>query len=96
MFEHLNIAISLIAVEEVSLNNLDTTPVEKLPIELVPNDLEVFKKLLLQKKVAKVEWHYNNGKVEHKTWKASRFKQKSSLLGNVYSRPELKMANGKN
>ena len=46
MFEHLNIAISLIAVEEVSLNNLDTTPVEKLSIEFVPNDLEVFKKLL--------------------------------------------------
>ena len=46
VFEHLNIAISSIAVEEVSLNNLDTTPVEKLPIEFVPNDLEVFKKLL--------------------------------------------------
>ena len=96
VFEHLDIAISPIAVEEVSLNNLDNTSVEKLPIEFVPNDLEVFKKLLLQKKVAKVEWHYNNGKVEYKTWKASRFKQKSSLLGNVYSRPELKMANGKN
>ena len=50
VFEHLNIAISPIAVEEVSLNNLDTTPVEKLPIEFVPNDLEVFKKLLLEKK----------------------------------------------
>ena len=46
VFEHLNIAISPIAVEEVSLNNLDTTPIEKLPIEFVPNDLEVFKKLL--------------------------------------------------
>ena len=46
VFEHLNIAISPIAVEEVSLNNLDNTSVEKLPIEFVPNDLEVFKKLL--------------------------------------------------
>ena len=70
VFEHLNIAISPIAVEEVSLNNLDNTSVEKLPIEFVPNDLEVFKKLLLEKKVTKVEWHYNNGKVEYKTWKA--------------------------
>ena len=93
VFEHLNIAISPIAVEEVSLNNLDTTPVEKLSIEFVPNDLEVFKKLLLEKKVAKVEWYYNNGKVEYKTWKVSRFKQKSPLLRNVYSRPEAK--NGK-
>ncbi len=46
-----------------------------------------------QKKVAKVEWYYNNGKVEYKTWKVSRFKQESPLLGNVYSRPEAK--NGK-
>ena len=46
MFEYLNIAISPIAVEEVSLNNFDTTSIEKLPIEFVPNDLEVFKKLL--------------------------------------------------
>ena len=46
VFEHLNIAISPIAVEEVSLNHLDNTSVEKLPIEFVPNDLEVFKKLL--------------------------------------------------
>ena len=93
MFEHLNIAISPIAVEEVSLNNLDNTSLEKLPIEFVPNDLEDFKKLLLEKKVAKVEWYYNNGKVEYKTWKASRFTKKSNLLSNVYSRPEAK--NGK-
>ena len=93
VFEHLDIAISPIAVEEVSLNNLDNTSVEKLPIEFVPNDLEVFKKLLLEKKEAKVEWYYNNGKVEYKTWKVSRFKQESPLLGNVYSRPEAK--NGK-
>nr|WP_315001320.1 hypothetical protein [uncultured Capnocytophaga sp.] len=37
-----------------------------------------------------MEWHYNNGKVEYKTWKASRFTKKSNLLGNVYSRPEAK------
>ena len=54
------------------------------------------KKLLLEKKVSKVEWHYNNGKVEYKTSKATRFKQKSPLLGNVYSRPEAKNGNGKN
>ena len=51
------------------------------------------KKLLLEKKVAKVKWYYNNGKVEYKTWKASRFTKKSNLLGNVYSCPEAK--NGK-
>ena len=61
---------------------------------IVRNDFEDFKKLLLEKKKAYVDWYYQNGRVEaQKPWDASRFSKDSNLLANVRSRPEAK--NGK-
>ena len=90
----LNISTIPIVAEKISLNQVENASFDKLPIEFVPNDLELFKKLLLEKKKAYVDWYYQNGWVEaQKPWDASRFSKDSNLLANVRSRPEAK--NGK-
>ena len=68
---------------------MENNSFDKLPIEFVPKDLELFKKLLLEKKKAYVDWYYQDGHVEaQKPWDASRFTENSKLLANVRSRPE--------
>ena len=89
VFEHLNISSTPIVAEKVSLEQIENTTFEKLPIEFVPKDLKLFKQLLLEKKKAYVDWYYQNGRVEaQKPWDASRFSKDSNLLANVRSRPE--------
>lgn len=85
----LNISTIPIVAEKISLKQVENASFDKLPIEFVPNDLELFKKLLLEKKKAYVDWYYQNGRVEaQKPWDASRFSKDSNLLANVRSRPE--------
>lgn len=89
VFEHLNISSTPIVAEKVSLEQIENTTFDKLPIEFVPKDLKLFKQLLLEKKKAYVDWYYQNGRVEaQKPWDASRFSKDSNLLANVRSRPE--------
>ena len=89
VFEHLNISTIPIVAEKISLKQVENVSFDKLPIEFVPKDLELFKKLLLEKKKAYVDWYYQNGRVEaQKPWDASRFSKDSNLLANVRSRPE--------
>lgn len=89
VFEHLNISSTPIVAERVSLKQVESTSFDKLPIEFVPNDLKLFKKLLLEKKKAYVDWYYQDGHIEaQKSWDVSRFTKDSNLLANVRSRPE--------
>jgi len=57
----LNISTIPIVAEKISLKQVENASFDKLPIEFVPNDLELFKKLLLEKKKAYVDWYYQNG-----------------------------------
>ncbi len=50
--------------------------------EVRPNE---FKQRLLETKVAKRFWYYNNGKSEDDIWNARNFKSDSDLLGNIHS-----------
>ena len=85
----MNISSTPIVAEKVSLEQIENTTFDKLPIEFVPKDLKLFKQLLLEKKKAYVDWYYQNGRVEaQKPWDASRFSKDSNLLANVRSRPE--------
>lgn len=61
-----------------------------LPIEFIPNDKEEFKEILLQKKEARYEILYQDGRKETKIWNITRFSETSSLLGNIRSREEFR------
>jgi hypothetical protein len=64
-----------------------------LPISLEPSDPDIFKSELLLSKQAEIEAIYADGRVEIKTWNASKFKLASNLFGNLRSRPEFRSGN---
>jgi hypothetical protein len=64
-----------------------------LPIELIPNNIEVFLETLLKTKKATITTFYKNGKQEDKTWNASRMNAESSVIHNLRSRPEFRNPN---
>ena len=55
-------------------------------IELIPNDVELFKKLLLTKKKANFTLIYDDGKIINHNWNANNFSESSNLLNNIKSR----------
>ncbi len=71
--------------ESVVLKNNKT-----LPIKLDPEDVGVFKDLLVEKKKANIKIIYNDGRTETKSWNASRFTEKSNVFGNLRSRPDFR------
>jgi len=66
---------------------------QTLEIELLPNDQEKFKKLLLQYEKATVKIIYFDDKIESKIWNANRFKLTSNVIGNLRSRREFRQGN---
>ena len=64
-----------------------------LPIELIPNNNEVFLETLLKTKKATISTFYKNGKQENKIWNASKMNVESNVLGNLRSRPEYRNPN---
>jgi len=74
--------------ENNTQQNFNSVKSEKLPIEFVPEDKEKFKELFLEIGKAIIETHYTNGKIEEKIWTKENFSEKSTLSGNVRSRPE--------
>ena len=64
-----------------------------LPITLDPADPGIFKQELLHSKQAVIETTYKDGKVERKSWNASRFSVSSNVFGNLRSRPEYRSGN---
>ena len=61
-----------------------------LPIILTPRSPKEFKKRLLETKQATITVFYKDGKIERNSWKASRFNEKSDVIGNLRSRPEFR------
>ncbi len=68
-------------------NNFSSDKSEKLPIEFIPENKAQFKELLLQKKAAIEEFHYQDGSIKEKVWSAENFTEGSNLDGNIRSRP---------
>lgn len=64
-----------------------------LPIELIPNNNEVFLSTLLKTKRATITTFYKNGTNESKIWKAERMRANSDVIGNLRSRPEFRNGN---
>ena len=59
-----------------------------LPITLEPANASIFKQELLLTKKAIIETYFSDGKVERKSWDASKFKYSSNVFGNLRSRHE--------
>ena len=64
-----------------------------LPIELNPNNNEVFLETLLKTKSATITTFYKNGTKESKIWNAERMTANSNVIGNLRSRPEFRNGN---
>lgn len=76
-----------------SINNEPKNYDAILPIELIPNDNEVFLKILLKTKSATINTFYKNGTKESKIWKAERMTANSDVIRNLRSRPEFRNGN---
>lgn len=63
---------------------------QQLKISLYPQDVLEFKELLLMNKSALIKTYYNDGSVDTKIWKATRFTEDSDVLGNLRSRAEFR------
>jgi len=61
---------------------------DKLPIEIIPNDVEAFKKKFIEIGHAILCFHYLDGHIEEKTWERKSFIESSGLKGNLRGRPE--------
>jgi hypothetical protein len=64
-----------------------------LPIELNPNNNEVFLEILLKTKSATISTFYKNGTKESKIWNAERMTANSNVIGNLRSRPGFRNGN---
>ncbi|AEH01982.1 PD-(D/E)XK nuclease family protein [Lacinutrix sp. 5H-3-7-4] len=71
---------SEIAEEEVMKENLT------IPVELVPSNADDFKTAFLKKGVATERYHYDDGRIEEKLWKVTKFNEDSNLMRNIYSK----------
>lgn len=58
-----------------------------MPLEFIPSDEKLFKELLLDRKYAIREFHYNDGRVRLETWNANDFTETSGLRANLRSIP---------
>lgn len=66
------------------------SPDSILPITLEPSQSAEFKLQLLACRHAQITTFYNDGRVEHHPWDASRFSDTSNVMGNLRSRPEFR------
>jgi hypothetical protein len=85
-----------ISIEKESKQPIKTTVSEidsVLPIELIPNNNEVFLETLLKMKSATINTFYINGTKGSKIWKASRMTANSNVIGNLRSRQEYRNGN---
>lgn len=61
-----------------------------LPIALEPSQSAEFRRQLLRCRRAQITTYYDDGRVEHHPWDASRFSETSNVMGNLRSRPEFR------
>jgi hypothetical protein len=76
-------------------NNI-VNPNNILLIELNPPTESEFKRRLLETRRAYITTYYNNGESVQKTWNANRFKETSSVLGNLRGRLDFRNGNWQN
>ena len=77
---------------KTSVSEIDST----LPIELIPNNNEVFLETLLKTKTATITTFYKNSTKESKNWNAERMTANSNVIGNLRSREEFRKPNWQN
>ncbi|WP_396165974.1 hypothetical protein [Flavobacterium sp.] len=77
--------------QPIKANDLELDVV--LPIELIPNNNEVFLNTLLKTKRAIITTFYKNGDKDSKIWNASRMNANSNVIGNLRSRQEYRNGN---
>jgi len=85
-----------ISIEKEVKQPMKSTISEKetiLPIELNPNNNEVFLETLLKTKSATITTFYKNGTKKSKIWNAERMTANSNVIGNLRSRPEFRNGN---
>lgn len=66
------------------------SPDSILPITLEPSQSVEFKRKLLACRRAQITTFYNDGRIEHRPWDASKFSGTSSVMGNLRSRSEFR------
>lgn len=66
------------------------SPDSILPITLEPSQSAEFKRQQLACPHAQITTFYNDGRVEHHPWDASKFSATSNVVGNLRSRPEFR------
>jgi hypothetical protein len=80
--------------KEVELIKTYTAEIDSvLPIELIPNNNQVFLSTLLKTKRATITTFFKNGTKESKIWKAERMTANSDVIRNLRSRPEFRNGN---
>ena len=85
-----------ISIEKDAKQPIETTVSEIdsiLPIELIPNDNQLFLSVLLKTKKATITTFYKNGTKKSKIWNAERMTANSNVTGNLRSRPEFRKPN---
>lgn len=61
-----------------------------LPITLHPPQSAEFKRRLLGSRRAELVIYYDDGRIDHRPWDASRLSDNSNIIGNLRSRPEFR------
>src|SRR5436190_456598 len=63
---------------------------ELLPITLIPNDPDQFKRALLKSRRAEIVTTYRSGDEKRNIWNAPNISESSNIIGNLRSRPSFR------
>lgn len=77
-------------VERPVITRVDHSLSGSLPIDLIPENEEEFKRGLLENRFAYITTVYNDGSYKTKIWRIYRFQQSSTVIGNLRSRQEFR------
>lgn len=72
--------------------NCEETENEEFTVEFEFGSPDCFKQELLKTQKAYISEYYADGRVQVIPWEATRFNEKSSLLSNIYSKPNYRKA----
>jgi hypothetical protein len=80
--------------KSIQSHQREKTSERLLPITLIPDNVDAFKKNILRTGKAKITIHYTNGKKDAKTWNASNLTKQSSIMNNLRSKSYLRQKTG--
>jgi len=72
----------------LSSKTTDYKKYDKLPIEIIPHNIDEFKKQFIELGVAKLCYHFSDGHIEEKIWEKRYFTETANLMANLRGRPE--------